>query len=157
MTEQQLKKLEEKGFSIDEMSQRLGAIHLANVIAETLMIEYEEWLKPFGLANSFRKELTDARKFQKTATTKITEVIPEAGVRHLMKDSLKGKEIIESYSELIKKQFFTYKPRFRAEKGCKYYYKNEDMVICEAIEENDRIDKDRYEKLNYYLSIEEAL
>lgn len=70
MTEFQLKKLEEKGFSIDEMSQRLGAIHLANCIAEMLMNEYEDWLKPMGLANSFRKELTGARKFQNDASKK---------------------------------------------------------------------------------------
>lgn len=87
----------------------------------------------------------------------MTEVIPEAGLRHLMKDSEKGQELILSYATKIKEQFFTYKPRFRAEAGGVYYYKDEDMVIKEAYEDNNEIDKLRYQSLNYYLSPEEAL
>lgn len=156
MIQQEFDKLKERGFNPDIMAQKLGAIHLLNCMIETQFNEYEEYLKEYGLANNFRNELNNVRNFQKHAVRKINSVIPQEGLRNLLKDSEQGEKLIDIYAKAYISEFLQCKNRFRAKKGCYYYYRD-NYEIKRKEEENTEFDDKNYNSLNYFENPEDAL
>lgn len=86
LNEQQIQALEKKGFNLETMNRYESAIYLLQNLSNTLTLDYDEYMKHFGIRGKASDLANKVKKSTENYLQHIREVIPEKEERNFLLD-----------------------------------------------------------------------
>jgi hypothetical protein len=93
----QLEKAKEKGFSVQEVAEKIGVMYLLSCKMEEINSELCDYLKEYSMVNSFRNDIYALNRDFKSFREGVVRLIDEKGKENLFKEYDKLSELIDNH------------------------------------------------------------
>jgi len=101
LNENQIKDLENKGFDLQLMNKYERSIFLLLNLSNSLLLDYDEYMKKFGIRGKSSELASKAKKATETYLKQVREVIPESETLQFFMDYEEFEKDFKEKSDLI--------------------------------------------------------
>ena len=106
MTDKQLKRLKDKGFTVDAYAHKVSKMYLLTCLLQDAYLNYCDYSKKFGIGNEFRNDIATLERNTRTFLDKVKVYISDDAKVRLMEDFEHLDASLEDILNQLEKNFY---------------------------------------------------